>query len=265
MKTTLYYFSATGNSLKVTKDLGSLLGNAEVVAIPREVKKTEIRSDADTVGIVFPVFAFGLPTMVAEFCRKLTAKSGAYVFGVMTYGGMPGATMYELRDVMAEKGITLAAGFGLQMPGNYTPLYGAPSPSSQQKQFDREKNQVREMAEIVKARQSAKLAASNGLVNFLFSTLMHKPSVTHFREADKKFFTTDKCNGCGTCAKVCPAGNVAMENRKPVWQHRCEQCMACLQWCPQEAIEFGKVTVGRRRYRHPDFTAKDFMLEQRNA
>jgi len=26
-------------------------------------------------------------------------------------GGMPGATMYQLRDLMAEKGITLAAGF----------------------------------------------------------------------------------------------------------------------------------------------------------
>jgi ferredoxin len=116
-----------------------------------------------------------------------------------------------------------------------------------------------EMAAIVKARRPAKLLANNFLVNFLFSTLLYKPSVTHFREADKKYRWTEKCNSCGLCAKVCPANNIVMENGRPVWQHRCEQCVACLQWCPQEAIEFGKVTVGRKRYRHPDFTAEDFM------
>lgn len=260
MKTTLYYFSGTGNSLKIARDLAALLGDAEVLAIPREMKNPEVRSGADAVGIVFPVYAFGLPMMVVEFCRKLAVKPGAYVFGLTTFGGMPGSTMYQLRDLMAEKGITLAAGFGLRMPGNYTPLYGAPSPKSQQKQFDLAKKQIGEIAATVKARQPAKLVVSNFIVNFLFSTLMYKPSITHFREADKKYRWTEKCNSCGICAKVCPANNIVMENGRPVWQHRCEQCVACLQWCPQEAIEFGKVTVGRKRYRHPDFTAKDFML-----
>ncbi len=31
-----------------------------------------------------------------------------------------------------------------------------------------------------------------------------------------------------------------MEERRPVWQHNCERCLACIHWCPCEAIEYGK-------------------------
>jgi hypothetical protein len=35
--------------------------------------------------------------------------------------------------------------------------------------------------------------------------------------------------------------------------------MACLQWCPTSAIEAGKITQGRERYRHPDVTAEEMV------
>jgi len=59
---------------------------------------------------------------------------------------------------------------------------------------------------------------------------------------------------------VCPVGNIRMENKKPVWQHKCEQCLACLHWCPEEAIQCGRRTEGRKRYRNPEVNVKDFML-----
>jgi formate hydrogenlyase subunit 6/NADH:ubiquinone oxidoreductase subunit I len=55
-----------------------------------------------------------------------------------------------------------------------------------------------------------------------------------------------------------------MINEKPAWLHRCEQCLACLQWCPQEAIQHGEKTAKYRRYHHPEVTLKD-MLEQAKA
>ena len=36
---------------------------------------------------------------------------------------------------------------------------------------------------------------------------------------------------------------VELKDGRPMWLHRCEQCMACLQWCPAEAIEFGRSTT----------------------
>jgi len=52
-----------------------------------------------------------------------------------------------------------------------------------------------------------------------------------------------------------------MKNDKPSWIHQCEQCLACIQWCPQEAIQYGKKTVRYQRYHHPEITLKN-MLEQ---
>jgi Pyruvate/2-oxoacid:ferredoxin oxidoreductase delta subunit len=44
---------------------------------------------------------------------------------------------------------------------------------------------------------------------------------------------------------------------KPIWQHTCEQCFACLQWCPEEAIQYGKNTKKKRRYHHPEIRLRD--------
>jgi MinD superfamily P-loop ATPase len=76
---------------------------------------------------------------------------------------------------------------------------------------------------------------------------------------DQAFQADENCNGCGVCARVCPVSNIRMVDDRPVWQHRCEQCFACLQWCSQEAIQFGSKTSGGKRYHHPDVKLADML------
>jgi hypothetical protein len=38
--------------------------------------------------------------------------------------------------------------------------------------------------------------------------------------------------------------------------------VACLQWCPPQAINYGKRTVGNKRYHHPQCKAGDLMLRE---
>ena len=77
---------------------------------------------------------------------------------------------------------------------------------------------------------------------------------------DSGFYADENCINCQTCEKICPVNNIKMKKKKPVWQHNCEQCFACLQWCPKQAIQFGEHTIGNKRYRHPDVKAADLMI-----
>jgi MinD superfamily P-loop ATPase len=78
---------------------------------------------------------------------------------------------------------------------------------------------------------------------------------------DYGFYANEDCIGCGTCEKICPVDNIALVEGTPVWQHNCEQCFACLQWCPQSAIQFGD-TEGDIRYHHPDVDVSDLMIDK---
>lgn len=56
----------------------------------------------------------------------------------------------------------------------------------------------------------------------------------------KPFAAGNACISCGKCEKLCPMNNITLPNGRPVWGDNCTQCMACICYCPTEAIEYGK-------------------------
>ena len=43
--------------------------------------------------------------------------------------------------------------------------------------------------------------------------------------------------------------NITLRGGRPVWGKACTHCMACICYCPAEAIEYGKKSRGKPRYR----------------
>ena len=91
-------------------------------------------------------------------------------------------------------------------------------------------------------------------VKFSKNILFHKfyKQVANFPTNDKNFVLSEDCSGCGLCSKVCSVHNIEMINGKPNWQHHCEMCLGCLQYCPKRAIEYGTKSINRERYHNPN-------------
>lgn len=255
-KAIIYYFSGTGNSLFMAKRLAERL-DAKLVPIPSAAKSNKLESAA-AIGVVFPVYCWGMPSIVVDFAKKLAMDS--YYFGIATYGGMVGNSLLQLDDVLRSNGQSLSAGFGIHLPGNYYPMYGARPIEKQKKLFDAAEAKIQRIIKILQQKRSGKLEKSNLFVNSIMGKFLYKKMMKNMKFADKNYKVDKTCSGCGICAKICPVGNISLKGKKPVWSHNCQQCMACLQWCPKKAIQFGKVSPERTRYHNPSIKIQEMLL-----
>ncbi|OPJ56570.1 hypothetical protein CLORY_42830 [Clostridium oryzae] len=71
MSTTIYYFSGTGNSLKVAKDIAGRLENSDIIPISSTLASEKISTVSERIGIVLPIYIYGLPKILSGFISKL--------------------------------------------------------------------------------------------------------------------------------------------------------------------------------------------------
>ena len=259
MKTILYYYSGTGNSLWIARELARRLqGETELVSLGGDYKLPE--AGCERLGLIFPVHIWGLPRRVVDFVDLLPAMPGCYFFALAVNAGQVAATLLQLRKMTANRGIELGAGFDMAMPSNYIPWGGAQPPAKQADLFAAAKAKLDQVAAMLAGKVAGHVEQGPWWQNLIFSAV-NRWTFNKVPGLDKDFWTEEKCSGCGLCAQVCPAGNIRLEGGRPVWQHRCEQCLACLQWCPQEAIQYAKKTAGKNRYHHPEVSAMDMMVQ----
>lgn len=265
MKTMIFYFTGTGNSLAVAKQLCSLLGDCEFVPITSIAGTTDkIAPAADRVGIVTPVYFLGLPSIVSVQSTRLDLSKVQYVFAVATMGGSGGSTTLRQLDTILREGPGnrgLDAGFSVKMPGNYILMYDSPSGKEQEEMLAAANRNIREIAD--KVQHGAGMKPSWSPIGSLVHVLMYPRFIAKVHENDRKFTVDDRCTSCNTCVEVCPVSNIRLEEGRPVWLHHCEQCLACIHLCPTNAIQAGAGTETRKRYRNPDVEIKTLKEQRR--
>lgn len=265
MKTILYYFTGTGNSLAASKRLSRRLGDCDIIPIASfgETAVT-VTPVADRVGIVCPLYFAGLPSIVAGFAGRLDLSRAGYAFALITMGGGGGSAAIRqldrvLRGVPGGKG--LEAGFAVRMPGNYILMYSPPGGTGVGAILEKADRRLDEIAETILAgsREMPSWSPLTGIIQRLW----YPRFIAGVNDADRRFSVDDRCTSCGTCAEVCPVGNIKLDNGRPVWLHHCEQCMACIHTCPPGAIQAGEKTEKRTRYRHPGVGVDELKAQHR--
>jgi Pyruvate/2-oxoacid:ferredoxin oxidoreductase delta subunit len=200
--------------------------------------------------------------MVVEFLKGLDLKSQPYIFAVATCGGTPGRTLLQLRGILRKSGADLQAGFVTKEGSNSVaeaPGFIKFVESISGQPYGSGRDRLYEINKIIRSGKEHRPETSSLPANFV-GGLLHKMSslaADSIKAFDKNYLVDDKCTMCRTCERVCPMANIRVDGGKPVWNHNCGGCNACIQWCPQQAIHIKNETC---RYHHPDIKASDLML-----
>jgi len=244
MSTTIFYFSGTGDSLKVARDIAGKLEDATVIPISTAIKE-ELNLSAERIGIVFPVHMFGIPPIVSKFIKKINnSNRDKYFFVVTTYGGKLAGTLLQIEKMLKSKGLKLSSSFAVLM-------------NRKKESYEVWDKRVDDVVAAIRNKCKNNIDRVKFMDRFILTPILNRIASLLVHKMDKKFIINDKCKGCGTCQKVCPVENIILQNNKPVWRHNCEQCFACFNWCPEQAIHFGK-NGERYRYNNPFIELKDF-------
>lgn len=257
----IYYFSGTGNSRYVANQLSSATGQ-ETRFIPDTDPYTEtIRPGTDgNVGIVFPVYSWGVPPIVLDFLSRLPEtmmeeirSRHIPVWCVATCGDETGDAISMLRRQLHARGINLSGAWSVIMPNVYVMLPGFgtdPAPLEEKKL----KDSISRLNEIAGRIVKGDFAFDVHTGSFpRLRTAIVYPLFRRWGVDPKRWHFTDGCISCGKCASACPVGNIAMSDGHPHWGTDCTSCCACFHICPVNSVQYGNITrkMGQYSFRNP--------------
>lgn len=262
----VFYFTGTGNSLYVAKQIACWEGNSrgtrcqEPVSIPqvfREAKDGKAGTFAgDRIGIVTPVYGHEVPAMVKDFLKQAVFQTD-YFYMILTYGNRHGGAAKLAERLCGECGIKPAYINTIQMVDNWLPGFDM----EEQKKNDKHvEEQIAAVLGDLKLRRrwispvtEEDLAAHQQFLDRM--SQMPGDAWQHLLRI------TDACVGCGICEKVCPSDSIHVrEGRAVHTAGNCQTCLACAHACPRKAIG---LTVPEKnpqaRYRNEHISLPELM------
>jgi len=248
----IFYFSGTGNSLYVAQKLHENEGG-ELINIADAINQKHFKynfTEEEKIGIIFPVYFFGLPPIVSKFIGQLIIENDAkpFIYTVITCAGGIGNADKILVKQLKQRNIQLNSAFSVKMPRNYVMMYDVGNEKQNLTLQDAEK-QIEKIAGLLKADKKGNFVSDRRLA--ILTPLLYK--FYEIRRKTKNFYATDACSSCGLCEEICPSKAIQITSGKPKWiKEKCNHCSACINRCPSKAIQYGNSTKNRGRYVNPN-------------
>lgn len=264
----IYYFTGTGNSYYVAKVLGinlkemiENLGDSRRADLKRKVITLK---KGEPLGFVFPVYAWGPPVWVLDFIKSLDFEENppSYTFAIATCGENIGNTMTTIEDALQEQDITLDYGYSVKMPNNYM-MMGSNVETGQkaEEKIRRADALLSNISEDINNRGKG-FYLNKGFMPGLLSKAVN-PLFSKFAMDTKKFRVNEDCISCGLCRRICNTQTIELVDGKPVWGEDCVQCLACINYCPLKAINYGRGTKKKGRYKNPRISPMELEIRKK--
>ena len=243
----ILYFSGTGNSKYVAKRIADALGDA-LVNLNDRIKSGDTSSveTGERVIIVTPTYAWRIPRVVRDWLLKTELRGAKRSWFVMTCGSEIGNADKYNRELCTEKGLSCMGTTQIVMPENYIAMFSAPQADKARQIVAQGEPSIDRAIAAIQRNQPFAPTRNNLYDRFMSGPV--NPIFYKFFVKANAFTASSACIGCGQCVKRCPMNNVTLKDGKPSWGKNCTHCMACICYCPKEAIEYGKKSVGQPRY-----------------
>ena len=132
----IFWFSGTGNSLYVAKNLSAQLDNVPLINMAGGTPNGKFGGSAKKIGFIFPAHYNTMPRDVKSFIEKLEVEPDTYIFAVVTIGGLGNGTLTALRTALIARDLQLDYGVCIHMPRNFVLMYNPVDSSKSEKASD---------------------------------------------------------------------------------------------------------------------------------
>lgn len=280
MKLLFLYFSGTGNTDYVAQYLAHRLArnpglsSLEIELRTIEQQPAETLEGFDLLVVGFPVYAADAPVFFRDYLDRLPPGNGRGSFVFCTKGAYAGGAVRRALQNLALKDYVPLGGGSVLMPGSdglsMVSKNSWLARKALQKDYDNLKDADRLIEEMVSVlvdlldgqrAETRRLAlparARASLSDQVWATLYHASE----NWTRTRLHADERCEGCGLCVKICPVDNAELCDGHARFSDHCVLCLRCLHACPQEAIQIGKITVGKFRWRGPKGDFKPLQMQ----
>ncbi len=233
MKYVQLIFSPTGGTEKTAKLVTSVWSpSVETVDLtnPAADFSTCRIAAEDLVLIALPSYGGRVPSLAAERLTQIQGNGATCVL-LCVYGNRAYEdTLIELADIAKKDGFTVAAAISSVAEHSIIHQYASGRPDQE------DERQLRAFGTVIF--EQFKAGMLNGAPQIPGSRPYKKAGGAGLvPKADTS------CNGCGLCAKICPAEAIPQEHLKTADPKKCISCMRCVAKCPQSARKVNRALV----------------------
>ena len=231
----IIYFSGTGNTMYIAQRLSSDIG-CKAFSIEDSFNiKSELK-DKNKLILCFPIYFSVAPFLMKQFIinNNELLKNKKFIL-LATQQFFSGDGALSIKSSLPDSAEIIYAEH-FNMPANIgnIPFYSVLTKGNFDKSAQKADKKIKKIITDL----------NNGVVRIKGATLLGKFLGKTQNTHEKKFLATkrdsikvkDTCIQCGKCTKMCPSGNLLLNEKKIRSNNSCIFCYRCVNICPEQAI-----------------------------
>lgn len=193
------------------------------------------------------------PKTIREYLEKVNIKAD-YLFLITSFGSDGDQNALKImKETLNNKGINVDYTNSVLMIDNFLPVFDMAREKELKKDLD-----------VDSAIESIKQDIIDRK-DYIFD----KPMFSDVANIEEVLETTmtgkyhilvgDDCSDCRICLKVCPRGNITINENGPAIGYDCDFCLGCVQHCKTYTLTINDELNPNERYRNPNIRISEII------